>query len=111
MLELGDETERCHRSLGRKVANEGIDLLWAIGPSAHLIAAEARALGMSESAVCAHATLEDALDSPAFEPRSGDTWIFRGSRGMQLERLCEQVGTAARLADPAHGAISRGPRA
>jgi UDP-N-acetylmuramoyl-tripeptide--D-alanyl-D-alanine ligase len=108
MLELGAETERHHRALGRKVANAGIDLLWAIGPSAEAMADEARRHGLGAAAVRAHATMGDALADPAFEPRPGDTWLFKASRGLALERLVETVRRLAGAPDEAGvGSVGR----
>lgn len=91
MLELGPDSDRHHRALGRKVANAGIDLLWAVGPSAPLLAEEAVAQGMAASRVRVSATVDDALAEPAYEPRPGDTWLFKASRGMRLERLYDGI--------------------
>jgi UDP-N-acetylmuramoyl-tripeptide--D-alanyl-D-alanine ligase len=109
MLELGAESERHHRALGRKVANSGIDLLWAVGPSAKMLAEEAVSHGMAASSIRAHASVEDALREGAFEPRAGDTWLFKASRGMALERVHERVRHAIEGAsEDAAGAISLG---
>jgi UDP-N-acetylmuramoyl-tripeptide--D-alanyl-D-alanine ligase len=91
MLELGAESERHHRALGRKVAHAGIDCLWAIGPSAPVVADEAVGHGMPAASVRFHPSAEEALEDPAFDPRVGDTWLFKASRGMALERLCDVV--------------------
>jgi UDP-N-acetylmuramoyl-tripeptide--D-alanyl-D-alanine ligase len=109
MLELGPDSERYHRALGRKVANSGIDRLWAVGPSAHLVADEAVGYGMTPSNVRHHPTVEAALAEAPFEPRAGDTWLFKASRGMRLERLAEGVRRAlARLGGAPEGmAVSR----
>ncbi len=106
MLELGDESERCHRSLGRKVANEGIDRLIAIGPSAACIAEEAIRLGLRAEHVRWHETVEEAMADPGFEPDHGDIWLFKASRGLALERLAERVRDRAAELDPAAGAYS-----
>lgn len=111
MLELGEETERFHRSLGKKVANEDIDLLWAVGPSAKLVVEEAVRLGMPTDAVCWHPDVDAAIGDPAFEPMPGDAWMFKASRSMRLERLLDAMRERARAVDPAGGAFSRGPRA
>ncbi len=100
MLELGDQAVKHHRSLGRKVANEGIDLLWAIGPSAAGVVEEAMRLGMRAEHVRWHETIHDALSDPAFDPAPGDAWLFKGSRSMTLERLAEQVRERAATLDP-----------
>jgi UDP-N-acetylmuramoyl-tripeptide--D-alanyl-D-alanine ligase len=100
MLELGAGTERFHRSLGRKVANEDVDRLWAIGPDASRVAEEAVRMGMPAEHVRWHESLHEALEDPAFEPQPGDAWLFKGSRGMALERLAAHVRERARLLDP-----------
>jgi UDP-N-acetylmuramoyl-tripeptide--D-alanyl-D-alanine ligase len=103
MLELGEQRERCHRELGRKLANARLDAVWAVGESARLVAQEAVASGMDASRVVHHGTVEDALQSPPLEPRAGDTWLFKASRGMALERLFlavkERVGGAVEAED------------
>ena len=106
MLELGAETERTHRSLGRKVANEEVDVLWAIGPHGAQVAEEAIGRGMPAKNVCWHESVEDALDAGAFVPQPGDTWLFKASRGLALERLLESVREQARALEPAAGAYS-----
>ena len=91
MLELGDQTERCHRELGRKLANARLDAVWAVGESSRFVAEEAQKAGIPASA-CFHApTVENALESPPLSPRPGDTWLFKASRGMALERLFDAV--------------------
>src|SRR5207247_6281330 len=47
MLELGEQTERCHRELGRKLSNSKVDLVWAVGPAARFVAEEMVAAGGS----------------------------------------------------------------
>ena len=94
MLELGDQTERCHRELGRKLGNAHVDAVWAVGPNAAWIAEEARRAGL-DGKVHHHETMEEALSSPAVEPRAGDTWLFKASRGMAFERLF--LATRARI--------------
>jgi len=107
MLELGPKTTQHHRSLGRKVANEGIDRLWAIGANGAAVADEALALGMRAEHVRWHETLEDAMADPAFDPRPGDAWLFKGSRSMTLERLAAQVREQAVELDPSAAAWGR----
>ncbi|MDA1195665.1 MAG: UDP-N-acetylmuramoyl-tripeptide--D-alanyl-D-alanine ligase [Planctomycetota bacterium] len=100
MLELGERTEAFHRSLGRKVANEGIDLLWAVGPNAARMAEEALRLGMRAEHVRWDETIDDALEDPAFDPLPGDVWLFKGSRGMALENVAGIVRERAKSLDP-----------
>lgn len=98
MLELGDQAERCHRELGRKIRNARIDALWAIGPQAALVAEEAVAGGMPREACVHHGSVEEALAAPAIAPRAGDTWLFKGSRRMTLERVVDAVRSMAATA-------------
>jgi UDP-N-acetylmuramoyl-tripeptide--D-alanyl-D-alanine ligase len=95
MLELGDQTERCHRELGRKLANAHIDDVWAVGTSAAWIAEEAVKAGLPAARCFHQATVEEALAHPPIEPRPGDSWLFKASRGMAFERLAD--ATRARL--------------
>jgi UDP-N-acetylmuramoyl-tripeptide--D-alanyl-D-alanine ligase len=109
MLELGDQAERCHRELGRKIKNARIDALWAIGPQSALVVEEAVAGGMPADACRHQEDVEEALRSPALAPRPGDTWLFKASRGMALERVCDAVrriaaGEASPHAAPAASA-------
>jgi UDP-N-acetylmuramoyl-tripeptide--D-alanyl-D-alanine ligase len=111
MLELGEQTERCHRELGRKIANARLDLLWAVGPRAALVAEEARKCGLGDARVHHHATVEDALAAPPVEPRPGDAWLFKASRGMALERVFEAVRARVAVpADPTPAAAVAGER-
>lgn len=109
MLELGEESRVHHESLGRKVANAKIDVLWAIGDNAEAMAREARRLGLPADAVAWHATTEEALQSPPFTPEPGDTWLFKASRGLALERLLDRV-TEMVVTDDASYTMDR-PRA
>lgn len=102
MLELGAASREHHEALGRKVAGARIDLLWAVGAHAEAMVAEAIRLGLPEEAVASHATVEDALASdPPFEPLPGETWLFKASRGLALERLVRTIRERVREPDDA----------
>jgi UDP-N-acetylmuramoyl-tripeptide--D-alanyl-D-alanine ligase len=109
MLELGAQSPAFHKALGKKVANENIDRLWAIGPSAASMVEAAIGMGMPAAHVHWHATMEDAACDPAFAPRHGDTWLFKASRGMALERLAAHVRAGAEALEPEmdYGSLSR----
>jgi len=98
MLELGETSREHHEALGRKVANAAIDLLWAIGPMGEALVREARRLGMRAESIAWHPSVEEALGDPAFEPRPGDAWLFKASRGLALERVVEWVWERAAAA-------------
>lgn len=96
MLELGESSLQHHESLGRKAANARLDCVWAVGVHAEAVAREARRLGIPEENVAWHESTEQALEAMPFEPRPGDTWLFKASRGLALERLVEHVRRRAR---------------
>lgn len=87
MLELGAATEEGHREVGRKVAEEGHDRLWAVGPHARDILAGARDAGMDESRMSGFDDPESAIAKLAKVPE-GTQWILvKGSRGIHLEKI------------------------
>ena len=90
MLELGHASEELHRQLGRYAAEHGVDALIGIRGAAHWIVEEARAAGMPESAaefVEDPAAAGDLLREWA---HPGDAVLFKGSRGVQVERAWER---------------------
>lgn len=92
MLELGETSREHHEALGRKAARAKVDRLWAIGAHAEVLVAEAVRLGLPADAVTWHETVEDALaDDVPFTPEAGDTWLFKASRGLALERVADAV--------------------
>jgi len=91
MLELGEQTERCHRELGRKLANAKVDVVVAVGPSASWVAEEAVKAGQPADRCHHYGSVEEARAHGGLEPRAGDTWLFKASRGMELERLFAHV--------------------
>ena len=90
MLELGRAGEELHRQVGRYAAEHGVD--WLIG-----IRGQARA--MVEAAVAAGLPrgrarfFEDAAEAGEFArltARPGDAVLFKGSRGVSVERAMER---------------------
>jgi len=91
MFELGETGPALHQEIGFAVSNAGIHTLIALGASARYIAHGARQAGM-ECRRIHHAQSQqevlDALDEIA-QPR--DVILFKGSRGMAMERLVEAL--------------------
>jgi UDP-N-acetylmuramoyl-tripeptide--D-alanyl-D-alanine ligase len=88
MLELGEDSVEAHRGVGREAAR-AVAALFAFGPRARDIARSAREAGLSEVWES-----EDAAEMSRLlgeHLRDGDVVLFKGSRGMRMERL---VGTA-----------------
>jgi UDP-N-acetylmuramoyl-tripeptide--D-alanyl-D-alanine ligase len=98
MLELGENSEPLHRSLGADVARAGVTALWAVGRFAPCVAVAAGENGLPGPA--AHCSdLDLAAGEVCGYLKPGDALLIKGSRGMKLERLVEKL----RACTPAHG--------
>lgn len=88
MLELGDVEEACHRALGADVGTVA-DVLFTVGTRSRWTAEAARAAGARDVRECANkqALAEALLD----ELRPGDVLLLKGSRGLALETVVEQL--------------------
>jgi UDP-N-acetylmuramoyl-tripeptide--D-alanyl-D-alanine ligase len=90
MLELGRASEELHRRVGRYAAGHGVDLLVGVRGAARWTVEEARAEGMSASEAV---FFDDAAEAGEFarrEARPGDAVLFKGSRGVRVERALER---------------------
>jgi UDP-N-acetylmuramoyl-tripeptide--D-alanyl-D-alanine ligase len=91
MRELGPGAPALHRDVGMHVADQGIAQLIACGPLSRQIAEGARGAGMPA------ARIHEAADSTAGAvlckglAQAGDTVLVKGSRGMAMERVVEQL--------------------
>ena len=89
MLELGDAAERLHRRIGRYAAEHGVDVLVGIRGSARAMVDEAQADGLATRAVF----FEDPSEAGEFlrtAAHAGDAILFKGSRGVRVERALER---------------------
>jgi UDP-N-acetylmuramoyl-tripeptide--D-alanyl-D-alanine ligase len=90
MLELGPSAEPLHREIGIYVAGRGIDVLIGIrGASRHMVDEAVRA-GMSGAAYF----FEDPQTAGDFLrrlAREGDAILFKGSRGVAVEKAMERL--------------------
>ena len=90
MLELGQWSQALHRQLGREVAAHGVDVLVAVRGAARGMAEEAVRAGLPAGAVC---FFEDPAEAGAFLrglAQPGDAVLFKGSRGVRVERALEK---------------------
>jgi UDP-N-acetylmuramoyl-tripeptide--D-alanyl-D-alanine ligase len=78
MLELGESSEALHRQLGEYAAAQGIDLVIGVHGSAKALAAAARGEYFD--------TPEAAGEYLRGIARPGDAVLFKGSRGVHMER-------------------------
>jgi UDP-N-acetylmuramoyl-tripeptide--D-alanyl-D-alanine ligase len=91
MLELGGETRRRHVALGRQAAAYGIDRLYILGKQARLVRRGALAGGIDASRIVVGKTHAQIARLVRKEMRPGDWMLFKGSRGMKMEKVLAAV--------------------
>jgi UDP-N-acetylmuramoyl-tripeptide--D-alanyl-D-alanine ligase len=91
MLELGREAETLHRGIGQFAAAQGIDALYGIRGAARFMVNGAIGAGMSDSAASFYDSSEEAGERLRKELRPGDAVLFKGSRGVQVEKAMERA--------------------
>ncbi|HRK61129.1 MAG TPA: UDP-N-acetylmuramoyl-tripeptide--D-alanyl-D-alanine ligase [Candidatus Omnitrophota bacterium] len=88
MLELGSESARLHEALAEDIARAGVNAAWAFGPETRRTI---EWLNRNSSAMDsrwfpdAESLARDLIQSV----RSGDGILFKGSRGMRVEKVLE----------------------
>jgi len=90
MLELGDYSSKGHRDVGR-ICAENADILIACGTSSEDTAKGALEAGMEENKVYYFATTPEAISYIKNILKTGDTILIKGSRGMKMEEIAEQI--------------------
>lgn len=89
MLELGDYSETAHTLVGKMVADNKIDYLFAYGSDAEYYVSAASDSGVENAVLFDDKqNLADALVQTV---KSGDVVLFKGSRGMKLEDIMNNV--------------------
>jgi UDP-N-acetylmuramoyl-tripeptide--D-alanyl-D-alanine ligase len=86
MLELGHAAVELHRQVGRYAAEHGVDLLIGVRGNAHEMINAAVGAGLPESAAHFFEDAEEAGDYVRLAARPGDAILFKGSRGVMVER-------------------------
>jgi UDP-N-acetylmuramoyl-tripeptide--D-alanyl-D-alanine ligase len=88
MLELGGYAEEAHKKLVRLVSEMKIDALIAVGPEMKRAAKEFQgACYQAEDSDSARSVLSGICDK-------GDAVLIKGSRGMRMEKVLQEAGTA-----------------
>ncbi|MCP4632339.1 MAG: UDP-N-acetylmuramoyl-tripeptide--D-alanyl-D-alanine ligase [candidate division Zixibacteria bacterium] len=95
MLELGELSEKYHREIGIKVRNSKTDYLYIYGEYSKFIGEEAAKSG-SDIDVSHYQSHEQVAASLLDNINSGDAILFKGSRGMQLEKAVDLFEQKAR---------------
>jgi UDP-N-acetylmuramoyl-tripeptide--D-alanyl-D-alanine ligase len=91
MFELGKHSAREHRQLGQEAAGVGLDALFLLGREAEQVRRGALQGGMRAEQIVVgrdHGDLARQLHALA---KKGDWLLFKGSRGMQMEKVLEQL--------------------
>jgi UDP-N-acetylmuramoyl-tripeptide--D-alanyl-D-alanine ligase len=91
MLELGPAEAEFHRQAGRQVAENGWNVLLAVGPLAHHIAEGAAAAGLPTAQILTFSTSDEAAARLPGLVEAGDLILVKGSRGMKTERVVERL--------------------
>ncbi len=91
MLELGREAEALHRGIGRFAAELGIDALMGVRGAARFMVEEATKAGLSDSAASFFNSAEEAGDFLAGYVLPGDAVLFKGSRGVEVEKAMDRA--------------------
>ncbi len=89
MLELGDYSETAHRNVGEYVAECKADMLFTYGEQSRFMADSAKRSGLES--VFAFTDKTELVKSLLDEIKTGDTLLFKASRGMKLEEIIEKV--------------------
>jgi len=87
MLELGKVSEEAHYAVGKELAEARFDAVLTRGEMAKQIACGARDGGVPIVCVCE--SHEDAGERLHEILQPGDTILFKGSRGMQMEKIID----------------------
>jgi UDP-N-acetylmuramoyl-tripeptide--D-alanyl-D-alanine ligase len=90
MLELGRWAEPLHREAGRYAVEHGIDVLVGIRGEARALVDAARLAGLNPSAALFFDDPVDAGRALRSIAQPGDAILFKGSRGVHVERALEQ---------------------
>jgi UDP-N-acetylmuramoyl-tripeptide--D-alanyl-D-alanine ligase len=92
MFELGRHGPREHRLLGHAVAKEGLDRVYLLGDQAAAVRRGALRGGMRrEQLIIGRDHGDVAMQLRAFV-KPGDWLLFKGSRGMKMEKVLEALG-------------------
>jgi len=101
MLELGPETAQWHRRLGHAAAQQGIDVVVAVGAFARETVTGCRLGHDHQGLVKACRTLEEAADFLYGVVAPGDCVLIKGSRLCRLEQLTQRLQERLAPAQPA----------
>lgn len=89
MLELGHVAVAAHRKVGQQAAEAGASCVITLGEMGREIAAGAKEAGLKQVYACD--THQQAADRLKALLKPGDTVLFKGSRGMAMEKIIDLI--------------------
>jgi UDP-N-acetylmuramoyl-tripeptide--D-alanyl-D-alanine ligase len=93
MLEMGDWAYKSHIGVGKYAAAKNIDYVFTVGENAANIAKGAIEAGSPENNVSAFKNNEEVVECLKNLIKEGDVILVKGSRGMKMEQIVEQLTT------------------
>lgn len=90
MLELGEDSEEAHRSIG-KIAKDSCNFLITVGERAKFIKAGAIEAGMQKENIFEFLNSTEAGDFLRDFIQTGDIILVKGSQGMRMERVVSAI--------------------
>lgn len=91
MFELGSQSAKAHRELGRVAARAKIDQLYLLGAQAAQVRRGALSAGMSAAQVVVGDDHSDIATRLRPQLRRGDWLLVKGSRGMKMEKVLQEL--------------------
>ncbi len=91
MLELGDFSEEAHSELGRKAARVEPSLLCITGDYADWVKQGAGEQGLPEERIVLFEDVQSVAQEILAKMKGGEWVLIKGSRGMALERVVEEL--------------------
>ncbi|MGH7826009.1 MAG: UDP-N-acetylmuramoyl-tripeptide--D-alanyl-D-alanine ligase [Candidatus Binatia bacterium] len=91
MLELGNHSRREHFELGKQIGRLGIDRLYLLGKAADQVRKGALRAGMPTEKIVLGKSHDELGESIRGHLRKGDWLLFKGSRGMKMEAVLQQL--------------------
>ena len=94
MFELGRHSRKAHRDLGKAVARTKIDQLYLLGAQAGTVRTGALSAGMKAEQIGVGMDHADLARRIGAQVKRGDWLLFKGSRGMKMEMVLDQLRSA-----------------
>jgi len=91
MYELGNQSSKAHRELGRIAAHAKVDQLYLLGDQARQVRSGALRAGMRSRQVIIGADHGDLARGLRQQVRRGDWLLVKGSRGMKMEKVLQEL--------------------